>query len=1094
MELLGFGATAPSLTTNSIEVDDTHFSSQNPLIISGSCSDKITSFKIKIGSGQWQDPSSVGLTGSGRCNSGSFEYSATADAYGFIQQNYETKLVAIKGETSFGESPEATIELRYAKENNLAEPPDRLTFVRDSNTRLKVLFPYEGLKSKEFLVMYIEEMVAAPDTCSLSPPAGWTVQKLSNNNIDNELLIDAKVNPDFAPFTVVVCGANDVGISEPLSGQEYTLAAEPAKPIVDPGPKTNVSFQVNISAGDQKTAYFVVRYSETPSAFTGSPTDCDNGIAVTQNGSDKIQSGVVSVDGLNPLTTYYYAVCAYNNNPQPHQLRSDSYFSSVVTLANPASPLTAAPGFSSKTPSQISLSFNSAAVPEPWEAVKIYYKPGRIAPAKCSDGTSGNHSISTALNGTLSSQNDLKSGQFYSFTICTYRSNGYPSQTLSHKIEGNDAIMTGLLLTHFGSSATDRKWNHYIDTQILVADGSAFDPYKISNTYNNHSGYPYYTAGDCVVIHGESKNQCHHAGLMRVVLVPGFQTCDSSLSLVDDLSLFNWQCEEIQGGGGIRFVLRGFRPTKKLSDAIDWGNTSGAFTANFVRLYESAMLKSQSLPSIWWTNAVTYLIDNTTTKNGDDVFLLKAGQANVYNLLFDTSGASLVVQPGHFLGGAGTFGAKFSYTNFIWIEGVIGYIPSHTNGNSGLELNTVSFANLDHVKSIVNNTDYGIYLSNVEKSNISDVVSVATKVGDGIKVVDSTKNSFNNIFISNSGDNGIFFDTSSKNTITNLLTVNNTSSGFKIEGGSSSNENVLSFVTTAQNGANGVIVTNVSGINYFAAFGILAFTNTLNGIRLGNNTWPSFNGSFKNILSISNGLYGLVANWDSDTFNSSGYIGIHSNASDACFGSIFDPDCGSRWGTSYNPLIDNSFLGLDGGSSVGALKLSSPGDSYSLLTANNPYLQLAKDINSPVLINAGHRGPCSNTGTCYFIDWSLLLSDISILNRGFQPDATNGELLSNETNCPSSLDPNNADNLLEAFQFGNKYLVHAKEILNDNIGNDNGLCESNETCLWAPNVGAYQGHTEVDLGDLHVGPCLFNNASNESVKDVKVYRLNANGR
>ena len=123
--------------------------------------------------------------------------------------------------------------------------------------------------------------------------------------------------------------------------------------------------------------------------------------------------------------------------------------------------------------------------------------------------------------------------------------------------------MTGLLLTHFGSSATDRKWNHYIDTQILVADdGSAFDPYKISNTYNNHSGYPYYTAGDCVVIHGESKNQCHHAGLMRVVLVPGFQTCDSSLSLVDDLSLFNWQCEEIQGGGGIRFVLRGFRPTK----------------------------------------------------------------------------------------------------------------------------------------------------------------------------------------------------------------------------------------------------------------------------------------------------------------------------------------------------------------------------------------------------------------------------------------------------------------------------------------------------------------------------------------------------
>ncbi|RME88444.1 MAG: hypothetical protein D6767_10140, partial [Candidatus Hydrogenedentota bacterium] len=39
------------------------------------------------------------------------------------------------------------------------------------------------------------------------------------------------------------------------------------------------------------------------------------------------------------------------------------------------------------------------------------------------------------------------------------------------------------------------------------------------------------------------------------------------------------------------------------------------------------------------------------------------------------------------------------------------------------------------------------------------------------------------------------------------------------------------------------------------------------------------------------------------------------------------------------------------------------------------------------------------------------------------------------------------------------YLYPATEIMDDNIGNDNGLCESNETCLHNPNIGAYAGHS-----------------------------------
>ena len=38
------------------------------------------------------------------------------------------------------------------------------------------------------------------------------------------------------------------------------------------------------------------------------------------------------------------------------------------------------------------------------------------------------------------------------------------------------------------------------------------------------------------------------------------------------------------------------------------------------------------------------------------------------------------------------------------------------------------------------------------------------------------------------------------------------------------------------------------------------------------------------------------------------------------------------------------------------------------------------------------------------------------------------------------------------------FLRNAIEIIDDSIGNENGLCESNETCLYSPNLGGYQGH------------------------------------
>jgi hypothetical protein len=61
----------------------------------------------------------------------------------------------------------------------------------------------------------------------------------------------------------------------------------------------------------------------------------------------------------------------------------------------------------------------------------------------------------------------------------------------------------------------------------------------------------------------------------------------------------------------------------------------------------------------------------------------------------------------------------------------------------------------------------------------------------------------------------------------------------------------------------------------------------------------------------------------------------------------------------------------------------------------------------------------------------------------------------------------------------------AYEQLEDGAGNDNGLCESNETCIVTPNIGRYQGHGDlVSAGSIGTGA---------TVQNVTLLRHQSNG-
>ncbi|MBI3187137.1 MAG: hypothetical protein HYZ31_04580, partial [Gammaproteobacteria bacterium] len=124
-------------------------------------------------------------------------------------------------------------------------------------------------------------------------------------------------------------------------------------------------------------------------------------------------------------------------------------------------------------------------------------------------------------------------------------------------------------------------------------------------------------------------------------------------------------------------------------------------------------------------------------------------------------------------------------------------------------------------------------------------------------------------------------------------------------------------------------------------------------------------------------------------------------------------------------------------------------------------------VDGTAFANSSNRGACA-AGNCRIWDWSASTAD---LGRGTSPAVYNVVAPPTTSNMlsmvwTSTLATNQAycDNNFPGSVWNGgttcttTYLRHSQEITGDNIGNDNGLCENGETCLYMPNIGSYQGH------------------------------------
>ena len=92
---------------------------------------------------------------------------------------------------------------------------------------------------------------------------------------------------------------------------------------------------------------------------------------------------------------------------------------------------------------------------------------------------------------------------------------------------------------------------------------------------------------------------------------------------------------------------------------------------------------------------------------------------------------------------------------------------------------------------------------------------------------------------------------------------------------------------------------------------------------------------------------------------------------------------------------------------------------------------------------------------------AILTTEVSVASSFVDPAGDDYSLLATDTVIRDVLtQPTGTDTLVHTWEDTSttEMLRNAVELKGDGIGNDNLLCESNETCLYTPNIAAYQGH------------------------------------
>jgi hypothetical protein len=580
---------------------------------------------------------------------------------------------------------------------------------------------------------------------------------------------------------------------------------------------------------------------------------------------------------------------------------------------------------------------------------------------------------------------------------------------------------------------------------------------------------------------------CIHAGEFRMMDVPGAASC-AGLEATDTLGAFNWTCHD--DGGSVRVISSGLKDDADLSDLIDWTSSPPEWKSNSVSVTDGVAMVASSTDSVWWTNPITVDNDGGSLGSAGTIYAITANPNARYTI--DAEKIGLVIQPGVTITAPastvaiGMIVAAGLDIRYLWIEGTIDASGSW----AGIQWTAVNSSVLRNIK-IANADTHGVTLEGGASGNYLNKLLL-------------TNNTF-----------GQFLGGWS-NLVRNLTSTNNIfGSGIDVGVG----DHTL-FGITASNNARGVsypinsestVLINLSAANNLDGITArLASNNTLHNVAAVNNgdgVYLSF-GSEGNLftnLAASNNTTGITI--DTSNFNVfSGVLKVGSNTTADCrvFGSPAPTDPGLQDSTCANQGASDAALTTGISAAAAFLDKVVADDSANASDTNGTasfdaitdwtsfdslYRGWGKDGNS--FADLTNRDACISGETCRIWDWRLANGDTgdagspSIKDVNPLPNAD--DTITHSWSALSEAVCNRMPGAswdAGAARCTSTFLRHSIEILGDGLGNENGLCESNETCLFTPNFGSYQGHGDlISVGTVDGG----------AISNVTLVRYEVNG-
>jgi hypothetical protein len=662
-----------------------------------------------------------------------------------------------------------------------------------------------------------------------------------------------------------------------------------------------------------------------------------------------------------------------------------------------------------------------------------------------------------------------------------------------------------------GAAAVDAAANNStVATQFTIMYGPAIVPYyAIAPNWNDYAR----TASPGVACDGteSSYKDCIHGGERKKAVLTGITSC-AGLVASDLLDAFKWKCE-LDGGVAVIYSTA-LKEKKGLSDLLD----ATSFKNN--QLIISGAADIVSPVGAWWTNTVEALADNSGAgdpvvqlNSASKIYTLSSSRAtsgleiNAHKIALVTLGGAILSYGGNFnncqnYGRPGStrscliFGGGVGVgSHFTWIEGNF----NASGARDGITYSDGSFGQLNKLKLVSSTSQYlmsmrencqGLRFRNVRAHN--GEFSSATY---GSSEVTALRNycagsRFHDLHFN--GGYWSFMLGNSGHVVSRVKITNSSSRAIMPYFSDTSFQQLL----IVGHGGGGLMYRNFDDRFSFStvinsAYNLRGFGT---GGRVTNHNILSYAGQVidieepNQVLSHFASFYKTARNFDVD-----------DSADGARFSGLMFTDnlantekCGLT-GTVYvnPPFVDTTCTttGVTGSSDFG---VGSNSDATFIKTATDP-LDIFVGAVTVDSVNTSHvGGEASYPGDPSTFDWfnfenfyrvytlpdldpsvdewwetgigqiwDFRISDTDTIIKDKSGDGqTANDAFINNLTCPSAVHGDVVTTNMRTVP--ETYLLNAMEILDDDIGNDNGLCESNESCIYAPNIGAYQGEGEYE--------------------------------